>query len=237
MADKPMTVDQAIEKKAQLEELIFGMLQEFSKETKVVVSEIRIHQVKTSSILEQPMLIESRSFYTKERPINHPDDLRGLKIRVMPSPSAVNMVRAMGGSPTPISWGELYTALQGGVVDGAENNPPSFYLSNHFEVCRYYSLNEHSTIPDVLLMSTKIWNTLSEEEQRWLQEAATESAEYQRKLWAESEQYSLEQAKAAGVQIIYPDKGPFIEKVQFLYDEFKNDPQLYDFIKRIQAKE
>jgi tripartite ATP-independent transporter DctP family solute receptor len=83
----------------------------------------------------------SRSFYTKDKPIMHPDDLRGLKIRVMPSPSAVNMMRAMGGSPTPISWGELYTALQGGVVDGAENNPPSFYLSHHFEVCRYYSLN------------------------------------------------------------------------------------------------
>jgi tripartite ATP-independent transporter DctP family solute receptor len=76
----------------------------------------------------------SRSFYTKDRPINHPDDLQGLKIRVMPSPSAVNMIRALGGSPTPISWGELYTALQGGVVDGAENNPPSFYLSHHFEV-------------------------------------------------------------------------------------------------------
>ncbi len=179
----------------------------------------------------------SRSFYTKDRPINHPDDLRGLKIRVMPSPSAVNMIRAMGGSPTPISWGELYTALQGGVVDGAENNPPSFYLSHHFEVCRYYSLNEHSTIPDVLLVSTKIWATLTEEEQRWLQEAATESAIYQRKLWAESERYSLEQAEAAGVEIIYPDKGPFIERVQPLYDQYKQDEQLYELIKRIQAKE
>ena len=179
----------------------------------------------------------SRSFYTKDRPINHPDDLRGLKIRVMPSPSAVNMIRAMGGSPTPISWGELYTALQGGVVDGAENNPPSFYLSHHFEVCRYYSLNEHSTIPDVLLISTKIWATLTEEEQRWVQEAATESAIYQRKLWAERERYSLEQAEAAGVEIIYPDKGPFIERVQPLYDEYKKDEQLYELIKRIQAKE
>ena len=179
----------------------------------------------------------SRSFYTKDRPINHPDDLRGLKIRVMPSPSAVSMIRAMGGSPTPISWGELYTALQGGVVDGAENNPPSFYLSNHFEVARYYSLNEHSTIPDVLLISTKIWNTLTEEEQRWVQEASTESVEYQRKLWEESERYSLEMAEAAGVKIIYPDKEPFIERVQPLYDEYKRDEQLYRLIQRIQAKE
>ncbi len=179
----------------------------------------------------------SRSFYTKDRPINHPDDLQGLKIRVMPSPSAVNMIRAMGGSPTPISWGELYTALQGGVVDGAENNPPSFYLSNHFEVCKYYSLNEHSSIPDVLLMSSKIWATLTEEEQRWLQEAATESVDYQRELWAESERHSLEQAEAAGVEIIYPDKEPFIEKVQFLYEEFKKDEQLNSLIQRIQEKE
>lgn len=179
----------------------------------------------------------SRSFYTKDRPINHPDDLQGLKIRVMPSPSAVNMIRAMGGSPTPISWGELYTALQGGVVDGAENNPPSFYLSNHFEVCKYYSLNEHSSIPDVLLMSSKIWATLTEEEQRWLQEAATESVGYQRELWAESERHSLEQAEAAGVEIIYPDKEPFIESVQFLYEEFKKDEQLNSLIQRIQEKE
>lgn len=179
----------------------------------------------------------SRSFYTKDKPINHPDDLRGLKIRVMPSPSAVNMIRAMGGSPTPISWGELYTALQGGVVDGAENNPPSFYLSHHFEVCRYYSLNEHSSIPDVLLISTKIWETLTEEEQGWVQEAATESVEYQRQLWEESERLSLEQAQAAGVEVIYPDKAPFIEMVQPLYDEYKKDPVLSRFIERIEAKE
>lgn len=178
----------------------------------------------------------SRSFYTKDRPINQPEDLRGLKIRVQPSPSAVNMIRAMGGSPTPISWGELYTALQGGVVDGAENNPPSFYLSNHFEVARYYSLNEHSTVPDVLLISTKIWNTLTEEEQGWLQEAATESVDYQRKLWAESERHSLEMAEAAGVEIIYPDKQPFIDIVQPLYEQFKSDEQLSRLINRIREK-
>lgn len=180
----------------------------------------------------------SRSFYTKDRPIKHPDDLAGLKIRVQPSPSAVNMIRAMGGSPTPISWGELYTALQGGVVDGAENNPPSFYLSNHYEVCRYYSLNEHSTVPDVLLISTRIWNTLTEEEQKWVQEAATESVDYQRKLWAESEKHSLDMAEASGVRIIYPDKEPFIKRIQPLYDQFKQEnEELYKLIERILEKE
>ncbi len=179
----------------------------------------------------------SRSFYTKDRPIEHPDDLRGLKIRVMQSPSAVNMIRAFGGSPTPISWGELYTALQGGVVDGAENNPPSFYLSHHYEVCRFYSINEHSTIPDVLLISTKIWNQLTEQEQQWLQEAADESAIHQRELWKESEQHALEQVKAAGVTVLYPDKQPFIELVEPLYDAYKQDERIYNMVERIRAME
>ena len=179
----------------------------------------------------------SRSFYTKERPILTPDDLSGLKIRVMKSPTAVNMIRAMGGSPTPISWGELYTALQGGVVDGAENNPPSFYLSHHYEVCKYYSLDEHTTIPDVLLISTIIWNQLTPEEQNWLQEAADESAKYQRVLWAESEKQSLEAVQEAGVEILYPDKEPFAEKVTTLYEEYKSDQEVWSLIQRIRAQE
>lgn len=179
----------------------------------------------------------SRSFYTKDRPIMKPEDLAGLKIRVMKSPTAVNMIRAMGGSPTPISWGELYTALQGGVVDGAENNPPSFYLSHHYEVCKYYCINEHTSVPDVLLISTIIWNQLSETEQGWLTEAAMESAIYQRKLWIKSEEESLEAVKKAGVEIIYPPKKPFIEKVSSLYDEYNSDPVLKDLINRIRLLE
>ena len=110
----------------------------------------------------------SRSFYTKDKPIYKPEDLKGLKIRVQPSPTAMHLVSALGGSPTPIPWGELYTALQQGVVDGAENNPPSFYLSHHYEVCKYYSLNEHTIIPDVLLISTHVWNTLTDQEKKWV---------------------------------------------------------------------
>ena len=113
----------------------------------------------------------SRSFYTKKRPIEKPEDLKGLKIRVQESVSAFEMVNQLGASPTPISWGELYTALQQGVVDGAENNPPSFYLSKHYEVCKYYSIDEHTMIPDVILASTHLWERLSSQEQRWLQEA------------------------------------------------------------------
>ena len=76
----------------------------------------------------------------------------------------MEMVKAQGGSPTPISWGELYTALQSGVVDGAENNPPSFYTSHHYEVCKYYSINEHTMVPDVLIIGLKIWEDLTEQE-------------------------------------------------------------------------
>ena len=167
----------------------------------------------------------------------NPKDLAGLKIRVMKSPTAVNMIRAMGGSPTPISWGELYTALQGGVVDGAENNPPSFYLSHHYEVCKYYCINEHTSVPDVLLISTIIWDQLNEQEQMWLLEAAQESAVYQRVLWAKSEKESLEAVASAGVQVIYPPKEPFIATVSSLYQEYEAIPEIAELIAKIRLEE
>jgi len=176
----------------------------------------------------------SRSFYTKSRPIRHPDDLAGMKIRVMNSITAVQMMRTLGGSATPISWGELYTALQSGVVDGAENNPPSLNTSRHYEVTDYYSLDEHTTIPDVLVVSQVIWDKLSEEERGWLQQAADESVVLQRKLWAESEIESLKVVEAAGIEIIYPDKQPFIDKVQPLLESYSENEVIYSYIKRIQ---
>src|SRR5690606_32513118 len=124
----------------------------------------------------------SRSFYTKNKPVMSPDDLTGLKIRVQESATSVKMVNALGGSATPIAWGELYTALQQGVVDGAENNPPSFFTSRHYEVCKFFSLDEHTSVPDVLLISSVLWNSLTDEEKRWIQEAADESYKYQKKL-------------------------------------------------------
>ena len=179
----------------------------------------------------------ARSFYMKDKPITHPDDLIGMKIRVMRSITAVEMVRALGGSATPISWGELYTALQSGVVDGAENNPPSLYTSRHYEVCKFYSLDEHTIIPDVLVISEKVWEKLTPQEQEWVQQAADESAKLERKLWAESEELSLEEVQKAGVKINYPDKEPFIEKVQPLLESYKDNPVIYSYIKRIQAVE
>lgn len=176
----------------------------------------------------------SRSFYTKEKPIYTPDDLEGLKIRVMESVTAMKMVSSLGGSPTPISWGELYTSLQQGVVDGAENNPPSFYLSRHYEVCKYYTLDEHTVLPDVLILGTHVWKTLSEQEQQWLQLAVDNSVKYQRKLWAEAEAEALAEVQKAGVEIIRPDKTLFSKKVTNLYDELKDNPELYTLIQKIQ---
>lgn len=175
-----------------------------------------------------------RSFYTKDRPIETPEDLEGLKIRVMESQMAVNMVRTLGGSPTPISWGELYTALQQGVVDGAENNPPSFLTSRHYEVAKYYSLDEHTMLPDLLLISTLQWDNLTEQEKQWVQEAADSSATYQREIWAEAEEEALETVREAGVEINYPDKEPFMELTAPVYESYKQtDPELYDLIQRI----
>ncbi|MDO6516036.1 TRAP transporter substrate-binding protein [Zobellia uliginosa] len=177
----------------------------------------------------------SRSFYTKDRPINSPEDLAGLKIRVMESVTAMDMVKDLGGSPTPISWGELYTALQQGVVDGAENNPPSFYLSRHYEVCKFYTLDEHTVLPDVLLAGTHLWDSLSEEEQGWLKQAVDGSIGYQRKLWAESEEEALAEVKKAGVEIIRPDKSLFSEKIKDSFDKYKDDEAMYKLIQEIQA--
>ena len=179
----------------------------------------------------------SRSFYTINKLIEHPDDLKGMKIRVMKSKTAMDMVQSLGGSPTPISWGELYTALQSGVVDGAENNPPSFYTSHHYEVCKFYSLDEHTSVPDVLIISQHIWNDLTEDEKGWLQQAADDSVPVERKLWAESVKESLEEVEKAGVTIYRPDKAPYLEKVKDVYESYRDQDVIYSYIKRIQAVE
>ncbi|WP_144604397.1 TRAP transporter substrate-binding protein [Algoriphagus algorifonticola] len=177
-----------------------------------------------------------RSFYTKEKPVESPEDLSGLKVRVMESAVASNMVKSMGGSPTPVAYGELYTALQQGIVDGAENNPPSLYTSKHYEVCKFYSIDEHTALPDVVIVSTKVWNSLTEQEQQWLQEAADESAELQYKIWAEATEESLNELKKAGVQISYPDKGPFREAVSSMYEDLKvQSPDIYQLVQAIRA--
>lgn len=178
----------------------------------------------------------SRSFYTTERAVYQPEDLAGLRLRVMESQTAMRMVRALGGSATPISWGELYTALSQGVVDGAENNPPSFHISKHYEVSRYYILDEHTYIPDVVLISSYIWNNLTEQQQGWLQQAMDESVTYQKQLWAEATAHALSEVQEHGVEIIYPDKSAFIDAVAEMHESYRGHP-IYDVLRQVQAME
>jgi len=177
----------------------------------------------------------SRSFYTTEKAIRTPADLKGLKIRVQKSETSVQMIAAMGGAATPISWGELYTALQQGVVDGAENNPPSLYLSRQYEVCKYYTLDEHTAVPDILLMSLHIWESLTPEQQGWLQQAVDDSVVYQRELWAKASNEALAAIEASGVEIIRPDKAPFMAAVAGMKAKYKGT-QIGDMLEAIEAQ-
>lgn len=178
----------------------------------------------------------SRSFYTSSKAIRTPDDLKGLKIRTMNNQMAINMVNAMGGSATPMAYGELYTAIQQGVVDGAENNPPSFVSSNHHEVAKYYTLDQHSSVPDVLIIGTKFWDKLSDKERVWVQEAADESSQAEKVFWNESVEASMKTAKEFGVEIITPDKSLFAEKSKSVLEEFlKEHPEMTELVSKIKA--
>jgi tripartite ATP-independent transporter DctP family solute receptor len=173
----------------------------------------------------------SRSFYGK-KPINSPEDLVGLKIRVMQGKTVLDTIRALGGSPTPIPWGELYGALQSGVVDAAENNPPSLYTSAHFEVCKFYSLNEHMMIPDIVLASKATMDRLDPDLRAALLQAAHESVAFEREVWKTFTEESLQKLQEAGVTIIHPDKAPFRAKVEGMYAEYDGTP-IGDLLARI----
>ncbi len=166
----------------------------------------------------------ARSFYTVEKPVLTPNDLDGQKIRVQKSKTAMDMVEALGGSPTPIPWGELYTALQQSMVDGAENNPPSFYANRHFEVCKHLSLDEHARVPDMLLMSGVIWDSLSPQVQQWVQAAADEASQYQRKLWREESDEAIAAVQEEGVTVHRPEKQAFVDKCQAMRASFAGSP-------------
>jgi len=173
----------------------------------------------------------SRNFYGIA-PIREPADLRGSKIRVMNDPVAMDMVSALGGAPTPIAFGELYTALQQGVVDGAENNPPSFISSRHYEICKHFTFDHHSRIPDVLLMSEDTWSALSPAEQDWVTRAARESSQFQREAWARAVEESIATMTEKGVTIYEADLTPFVENTASVRRKYATGP-IADFMKRI----
>lgn len=178
----------------------------------------------------------ARSFYANKA-INSPADLKGMKIRVQPSPTAIRMVELLGGNPTPIAWGELYSALKQGVVDGAENNPLALTTANHGEVSKVYSDDGHTMIPSIVVISTKIWDSLPADQQKALKQAAKESMTFHREQWNKKTAEAIEEAKSRlNVKFVEVEKGPFIEAVLPMHDEAsKKSARVGDLVKRIKA--
>ena len=179
----------------------------------------------------------ARSLYNTQRPVETPEDLEGLKVRVMNNELYVNMIDALGGNATPMSYGEVYQSLKTGVLDGAENNYPSYESSNHYEVASYFSLTEHLILPECICIAQSSWDALSKEDQDIIRQAAVNASEEQRQLWAERSQASREKVLEAGVEINeITDKSAFQEKMQPLYAEFiKANPQLESLVNDIQS--
>jgi tripartite ATP-independent transporter DctP family solute receptor len=178
----------------------------------------------------------ARSFYNTKKPIKSPADMKGMKIRVQQSDLFVGMLQTLGANATPMPYGEVYTALKTGLVDGAENNWSSFDTARHFEVAKYYTVNEHSMVPEILMFSKKVWDGLPAGEQKVFKQAAKDSVPYMRKLWDAKELESRKKVEAAGVQVIDKvDKKPFMDAMKPVYDKLVTDPKLKDMVKRVQA--
>jgi tripartite ATP-independent transporter DctP family solute receptor len=176
----------------------------------------------------------ARNVYDTKKPVQTIGDLKGMKVRVMGNPMFVDMMNALGGNGVAMGYDQVFSALQTGVVDGAENNPPSFVFDNHYQVAKYYTLTEHLIVPEILVFSKKAWDGLSKDEQELLKKYGREAQAEERVLWQQYEKQALEKAKAAGIQIIeVPDKKPFQEAVKPVWDKY--GPKYADMIKRIQV--
>lgn len=181
----------------------------------------------------------SRSFYNTKKAIHSPADMEGMKFRVMNNDLYVQMVDALGGNATPMAYGEVYQSLQTGVIDGAENNYPSFESSNHYEVAKYYSVSNHLIIPECLCVAASVWEGVSDADKAAIKDAAMEAAKEQRELWAAREAASLEKVKAAGVEVNnVDDPAAFQSAMAPIYANFiAANPDLEQLIKDIQATE
>ena len=168
----------------------------------------------------------TRSFYST-KPVNSIDDLSGLKIRVQPSNVAIAMVEAIGAVPTPMAFGEVYSALQQGVLDGAENNPTSYISARHYEVAKYYIFDEHQSVPDFLLVNAPKWASLNPEQREIISRAALEAQNKALADWDKQQEGAIQQAKASGSTFVYPDKSPYQVRVRSMIDERKKaDPTI-----------
>lgn len=178
----------------------------------------------------------SRSFYNSQKPITSIEDMDGLKFRVMGADIFVDMVAALGANATPMPFGEVYSSLQTGVIDGAENNWPSYEGTGHFEVAKYYTLDQHLIVPEVLTMSKIAFDKLSAEDQALVRQAAKDSVSVMRELWAAREAASEAKVRDAGSEIITDiDKTPFIEAMVPVYEKHVTSPLLQQLVADIQA--
>ena len=177
----------------------------------------------------------ARNFYDTKKPIKSIADLKGMKIRVIGNPIFIDMANAMGGNGVAMGYDQVFSALQTGVVDGAENNPPSFVFDNHYQVAKFYTIDEHLIVPEMLVFSKKAWDAMSKEDQALLVKFSKEAQQEERKLWEVYEQQAMEKARAAGIQIIQvsdADKKAFQDAVKPVWDKY--GPKYAATLKRIQ---
>jgi tripartite ATP-independent transporter DctP family solute receptor len=177
----------------------------------------------------------ARSFYNSKKPINSVADLAGLKFRVIQSDIFVDMVAALGANATPMPYGEVYSAIETGVIDGAENNFPSYDTAKHFEVAKNYSLDEHTILPEVFVMNKAAWDKLTPEDQAIFKQAATDSVAKQRELWAAKVAESRKVVEAAGAVITTPEKQGFIDAMKPVYEKHITDEVLKKMVADVQA--
>ncbi len=177
----------------------------------------------------------ARNFYNTKKPIKTMADLKGMKVRVMGNPMFVEMANSMGGNGIAMGYDQVFSALQTGVVDGAENNPPSFVFDNHYQVAKYYTVDEHLIVPEMVVFSKKAWDAMSKEDQALLVKFAREAQQEERKLWEVYEQQAMDKAKAAGItitQVSDSDKKAFQDAVKPVWDKY--GPKYEATVKRIQ---
>jgi tripartite ATP-independent transporter DctP family solute receptor len=176
----------------------------------------------------------ARSIYNSVRPVNSIADLKGMRFRVQQSEQMSDMIRSLGAQPIELPYGQVTTGLATRLIDGAENNWPSFVTTDHYKFAGYYTLTEHAMSPEVLVMSQKVWATLSPEDQKVFREAALRSSRFMREKWKDLEDRSRKQAEAAGVKVVADfDRKPFEAAMAGIYSKAQSDPAIAKLIVRI----
>lgn len=208
---------------------------------KVIDGEIGAEMLEKISTNAQTRLIAlgwmnagSRNVYNSKRPVRDINDLKGLKIRMMGNPIFVDTMNALGGNGIAMGFDQLYNAMQTGVVDGAENNPPTYVTGNHFQVAKYFSMTEHLIIPEIFVFSRRSWESLSKEDQALIKKVSREAQLEQRALWYKMEEESVAKMKASGIEIVtFANKKPFQDAVKPVWDKY--GAKYADLVKRINA--